>query len=61
MGKKILVVDDEPTIVKMLESRLKADSYEVLTAYSGEEGLEEGATIHFSSVNVWVKGRKVRG
>ena len=28
---------------------------------SGEEGLEEGATINFSSVNVWVKGRKVRG
>jgi CheY-like chemotaxis protein len=39
MGKKILVVDDEPTIVKMLESRLKADGYEVFTAHSGEEGL----------------------
>jgi DNA-binding response OmpR family regulator len=41
MGKKILVVDDEPTIVKMLESRLKADGYEVFTAHSGEEGLEQ--------------------
>ena len=41
MGKKILVVDDEPTIVKMLESRLKAEGYEVLTAHSGEEGLEQ--------------------
>ncbi len=41
MGKKILVVDDEPTIVKMLESRLKADGYEVFTAYCGEEGLEQ--------------------
>ena len=41
MCKKILVVDDEPTIVKMLESRLKADGYEVVTASSGEEGLEQ--------------------
>ena len=41
MGKKILVVDDEPIIVKMLESGLKADGYEVLTAHSGEEGLEQ--------------------
>jgi CheY-like chemotaxis protein len=41
MGKKLLVVDDEPTIVKMLESRLKADGYEVFTAHSGEEGLEQ--------------------
>jgi len=41
MGKKILVVDDEPIIVKMLESRLKAEGYEVFTAHSGEEGLEQ--------------------
>jgi CheY-like chemotaxis protein len=41
MGKKLLVVDDEPTIVRMLESRLKADGYEVFTAHSGEEGLEQ--------------------
>ena len=41
MGKKILIVDDEPVTVKMLEPRLKAEGYEVLTAYSGEEGLEQ--------------------
>lgn len=41
MGKKVLVVDDEPTIVKMLESRLKAEGYEVFTAHSGEEGLAQ--------------------
>jgi len=41
MGKKILIVDDEPTIVKMLESRLQAEGYEVFTAHSGEEGLEQ--------------------
>jgi len=41
MGKKILVVDDEPVIVKMLETRLKAEGYEVFTTHSGEEGLEQ--------------------
>jgi CheY-like chemotaxis protein len=41
MGKKILVVDDEPAIVMMLESGLKAEGYEVFTAHSGEEGLEQ--------------------
>ena len=41
MGKKILAVDDEPTILKMLETRLKAEGYEVFTAHSGEEGLQQ--------------------
>ncbi|OGF98139.1 MAG: hypothetical protein A2Z06_05160 [Candidatus Glassbacteria bacterium RBG_16_58_8] len=37
--KKILVVDDEPNIVRMLESRLKASGYEVITASNGLEAL----------------------
>ncbi len=28
MAKKILVVDDEPKIVKLLESRLKSNGYD---------------------------------
>ena len=39
-AKKILVVDDNPNIVKLLEHRLKANKYEVITAYDGEEALE---------------------
>jgi two-component system alkaline phosphatase synthesis response regulator PhoP len=39
MMKKILVVDDEPYIVKLIESRLKANDYEVIVSYDGEEGL----------------------
>jgi len=39
MAKRILVVDDEPGIVKMVTSRLKANGYEVLSALGGEEGL----------------------
>jgi len=36
---KILVVDDEPMIVKMVEARLQADGFEVITAYDGLEAL----------------------
>jgi len=41
MPKKILVVDDEPNIVKMVESRLKANGYEVIIAYDGQEAVEK--------------------
>ncbi len=36
---KILVVDDEPSIVRPLTFILKKNGYEVLTASNGEEGL----------------------
>lgn len=39
MAKTVLVVDDEPGIVKMVESRLKASGYGVVTATDGEEAL----------------------
>ncbi|MBD3309143.1 response regulator [candidate division KSB3 bacterium] len=39
MGKRILVVDDEPSIVRPLTFVLKKSGYEVLTALNGEEGL----------------------
>jgi DNA-binding response OmpR family regulator len=35
----ILVVDDEPEIVRLLRSYLEKDSYRVVTAYNGEEAL----------------------
>jgi DNA-binding response OmpR family regulator len=38
--KTILVVDDDPGIVKLLESRLKANDYAVLTATEAADGLE---------------------
>jgi len=37
MKKKILIVDDEPGIVKLLSMRLKAKGYEVFEAYDGLE------------------------
>ena len=38
-GKKILVVDDEPKILKVLEQTLTKQNYEVITASDGEEAL----------------------
>lgn len=44
MGKKILVVDDEPQLVRMLKTRLEANGYEVVTAEDGTSGLEQWRT-----------------
>ena len=41
VNKKILVVDDELNIVKMLEARLKSNGYEVITAMDGLEALNK--------------------
>ena len=38
---RVLVVDDDPRILKFLEIRLKASGYEVLTAKHGREALEQ--------------------
>ncbi len=39
MAQTILVVDDEPEIVRLVRSYLEKDGYRVLTAYNGEEAL----------------------
>lgn len=36
---RILIVDDNPTNVKVLQTRLAAEGYEVITAADGDEGL----------------------
>ena len=41
MSKKILVVDDEKHIVKIVEFNLKKCGYEVCVAYNGLEALEK--------------------
>ncbi|MGI6315379.1 MAG: response regulator transcription factor [Christensenellales bacterium] len=41
MAKRILIVDDEPTIVKGLKYSLEQDGYETDVAYDGEEALEK--------------------
>ena len=44
MGKRILVVDDEPNIVEILRFNLQREGYEVSAAYDGPEGLEKART-----------------
>ena len=39
--KKILVVDDEIQLIELVQTRLEANGYEVITANDGEEGLEK--------------------
>lgn len=38
---KILIVDDDAVNVKLIESMLKNENYEILKAYSGKESLEK--------------------
>ena len=38
--KHILIVDDDPAILRLLSTNLKARGYEILTATDGEESLE---------------------
>ena len=40
MAKRILLVDDEPILIKGLKYTLEKDGYEVLTASDGEEALQ---------------------
>lgn len=40
MSARVLVVDDIPANVKLLEARLSAEYFQVLTAYSGMQALE---------------------
>lgn len=41
MRQKILVVDDEPDIVELVSFNLRAEGYEVVTAASGPEALNQ--------------------
>ena len=55
MAYKILVVDDEADIVKLLRSFLEKRGYEVLAAYSGEEALrqaEKGPDLILLDINL---------
>jgi DNA-binding response OmpR family regulator len=40
MPKKILIVDDEPSIIVALQFLMEQNGYETLVAFSGEEAME---------------------
>ncbi len=41
MLKKVLVVDDDIAIVKMVEFKLKAGGFEVICAFDGQEAMDK--------------------
>lgn len=41
MQKKIIVIDDETEILLVVQSRLKANGYDVVTCENGVEGLQK--------------------
>ncbi|MCX9011200.1 MAG: response regulator [Candidatus Methanoperedens sp.] len=41
MGKKIMVVDDEPDTVDLVKLVLETEGFDVITAYSGSECLKK--------------------
>jgi len=41
MTIKILTVDDEPDVRRLIEIKLKKEGFEVITAVDGEEGVEK--------------------
>ncbi len=43
LQKRILVVDDEPDLVAILEGRLKKENYQVDVAYNGVEAMKKVA------------------
>lgn len=45
MPKKILIIDDEPELVKAVEVRLKVNGYAVATAYGGMAGIEKAKKV----------------
>lgn len=58
---KVLVVDDEATIRRILETRLKLSGYEVDTAIDGEEAIEKFNTYHPDVVILDIMLPKVDG
>jgi CheY-like chemotaxis protein len=41
MTKTILIADDDPTIIKLLQVNLEMEGYDVLTAFDGQDALEK--------------------
>ncbi|KIA91470.1 ArsR family transcriptional regulator [Pedobacter kyungheensis] len=45
-GQKILIVDDEPDILELIEYNLKKEGYQVFTATNGQEGITVAKKVH---------------
>lgn len=58
MGKRLLIVDDEPAIIKGLKFSLEQDGYTIEAAYDGEEAVDkfEGNTFDLVVLDVMLPG-----
>lgn len=45
-NSKIIIIDDEPQIRKLLKMSLQAEAYKIYEAASGREGLMLAASVH---------------
>jgi DNA-binding response OmpR family regulator len=43
MAKTILIADDDPTIIKLLQVNLEMEGYDVVTAFDGQDAVEKAA------------------
>jgi two-component system alkaline phosphatase synthesis response regulator PhoP/two-component system response regulator VicR len=41
MAKTILIADDDPTIIKLLQVNLEMEGYDVVTAFDGQDAVEK--------------------
>jgi two-component system response regulator VicR len=46
MAIRVLAVDDEPDVLRLVEIKLRKAGFEVLTAHDGQEGLEQAIAEH---------------
>src|SRR5262245_32842684 len=46
MTVRVLAVDDEPDVLRLVEIKLRKAGFEVLTARDGQEGLEQAIAEH---------------
>ena len=58
---RILLVDDEPSIIKMVSKRLEVEGFEVLVAMDGQEGLVKAQTEHPALVILDIMLPKLNG
>ena len=61
MGLKVLLVDDEPDIVEVIQDRLEAYGFSVVTAGTGREALKKLAVGKFDGVFMDVKMPELGG
>lgn len=56
-----MLVDDDRSLIRLLETRLKSRGYDILTACDGKEGLEKAQTLQPDLIILDVMMPKVNG